>query len=162
MQLISILLTTFLLAIGGSTDVQQLPSIPVKTLDGSDVDLQSHAKNGKITVVSFWATWCAPCKRELDAISEMYPDWQEKYNMELIAVTIDGARALPRVAPMVKDKGWVFEVLSDSEQASQAALGFQTIPQTIVVDVDGEIVYSHNGYSDGDEMELEKFIAGLK
>jgi len=111
--------------------------------------------------LSFWATWCAPCKRELDAISKVYPDWQEQYNMELIAVTIDGARALSRVGPMVKEKGWQFEILADSEQTSQAALGFQTIPQTIVVDMNGEIVYSHNGYADGDEAALEKVIAGL-
>ena len=161
MQHISILLTTFFLSIGGATTVQQLPSIPMKTLSGEDVDLQSYAKNGKITVVSFWATWCSPCKRELDAITKVYSEWEEKYNMELIAVTIDGARALSRVGPMVDAKGWKFEVLADSQQASQAALGFQTIPQTIVVDTDGEIVYSHNGYKDGDELALEKVIAGL-
>ncbi len=161
MQLISILLTTFFLSIGGPGAVQQLPSIPMKTLSGEDVDLKSYAQNGKITVVSFWATWCSPCKRELDAISELYPDWQEKYNMELVAVTIDGARALSRVGPMVKEKGWEFAILADSEQASQTALGFQTIPQTIVVGMDGEIVYSHNGYKDGDELALEKVLAGL-
>jgi len=161
MQIITILLTTFLLSLGGSTVAQQLPSIPVKTLGGEDVDLQSYAKNGKITVLSFWATWCSPCKRELDAISELYPEWQKKYNMELIAVTIDGSRALPRVGPMVEEKGWAFVVLSDAEQATQVALDFQTIPQTIVVGLDGEIVYSHNGYKEGDEFELEKVIAGL-
>ena len=97
MQLISILLTTFLLSVSGSSTVQQLPSIPLKTLSGADVDLGSYAQNGKITVVSFWATWCAPCKRELDAVAEVYPDWQKKYNMELIAVTIDSERHFPEL-----------------------------------------------------------------
>ena len=161
MQLISILLTTFLLSISGSSAIQKLPSIPLKTLSGEDVDLGSYAQNGKITVVSFWATWCSPCKRELDAIAAVYPDWQKKYNMELIAVTIDSERALSRVGPMVTEKGWEFEVLSDINQASQAALSFQTIPQTFVVDLDGDIVWSHNGYKEGDEEELEGVIAGL-
>jgi len=161
MQFFSVLIVSFFLSVGTSPTIKQLPSIPLKTLSGEDVDLQSYAQNGKITVVSFWATWCAPCKRELDAITEVYPEWQEKYNMELIAVTIDGERALSRVAPMVEAKGWKFEVLSDTKEASQLALGFQTIPQTFVVDLDGEIVWSHNGYKEGDEGELEEVVAGL-
>jgi len=162
MQMICVLITTFLLSFSGSPAVQQLPSIPVKTLSGEDIDLASYAQNGKITVVSFWATWCAPCKRELDAINEVYADWQEKYNMELIAVTIDSERALSRVGPMAEEKGWEFTVLSDTQNASQQALGFQTIPQTFVVDLNGDIVWSHNGYKDGDEKELEEVIGGLR
>jgi cytochrome c biogenesis protein CcmG, thiol:disulfide interchange protein DsbE len=161
MQLIGILVTTFFLSVSGSPALQQLPSIQLKTLKGEDVDLLSYARNGKITVVSFWATWCAPCKREFDAIAEVYPDWQQKYNMELIAVTIDGARALSKVGPMVAAKGWDFEMLADADQVSQQALDYQTIPQTFVVDLDGNIVWSHNGYKPGDEKELEEVLADL-
>ena len=41
---------------------KQIPSVEVKTLDGQSVDIQEYAQNGKITVVSFWAIWCSPCK----------------------------------------------------------------------------------------------------
>jgi len=141
--------------------VNQLPSIEVKKLTGETVDLQSYANNGKITVISFWATWCSPCKRELDAIADIYPEWQEDYNMELLAVTIDDARALAKVRPMVESKGWEYEVLSDTKQACQQALNFQPIPQTFVVDLEGNIVYNHNGYKPGDEYELEEVLAEL-
>ena len=138
--------------------VNTIPSIDVKTLEGKVVNIQDYIGKGKVTVVSFWATWCSPCKRELDAIAEMYPDWQEKYDVELIAVTIDDSRAVAKVPAMVAAKGWEYTVLSDSKQKLQQALNFQTVPQTFLLDGDGEIVYSHSGYSPGDEYELEEEI----
>ncbi len=138
-----------------------LPNVVVKRLDGSTVNIQDYGQNGKITVLSFWATWCSPCKRELDAIAELYPEWQEKYNVELVAVTIDDARAISKVRPIIEQKGWPFEVLSDANQELKQALNFQAIPQTFVVDEKGEIVFEHSGYQPGDEYELEDAIAGL-
>jgi cytochrome c biogenesis protein CcmG/thiol:disulfide interchange protein DsbE len=137
------------------------PSIPVKTLDGKTVNTHDYTKKGKITVVSFWATWCTPCKRELDAIHEMYGEWTDKYNMQLLAITIDDARGLTKVPAMVQSKGWEFTVLADNKQELQQMLNFQTIPQTFLLNDAGEIVYAHNGYNPGDEFELEKKIAAL-
>jgi thioredoxin-related protein len=62
---------------------------------------------------------------------------------------------------MVQSKGWEFTVLADTKQELQQALNFQTIPQTFLLNDKGEIVYSHNGYNPGDEIELEKKIAAL-
>lgn len=138
-----------------------LPSVEVKTLDGQNIDIQEFAKNGKITVINFWATWCSPCKKELDAIADLYPDWQEEYNAELLAITIDTQRALAKVGPMVKSKSWEYTVLSDANQQLKQALNFQSIPQTFLLNQDGEIVYSHTGYVPGDEYELEDKIKDL-
>ncbi len=137
------------------------PSVSIKTLDGKSINIQEYTNNGKITVVSFWASWCTPCKRELDAIHEIYDEWVEKYDIQLLAITIDDARGLSKVPAMVKSKGWEFTVLADSKQELQRALNFQTIPQTFLLNQKGEIVYSHNGYNPGDELELEKKIADL-
>lgn len=138
-----------------------VPSIEVKTLKGETVDIQDYAKNGKITVLSFWATWCSPCKKELDALAELYPDWQEEYDMEIVAVTIDTRRAVAKVPGLVASKGWEFDILSDENQACQNALNFQTIPQTFLIDQEGNVVYAHNGYVHGDEYELEDKIKAL-
>ena len=161
MYMIILLLSFFLVSHDDAVTVNKLPSIEVKKLDGETVNIQSYGENGKITVLSFWATWCSPCKRELDAIADVYPDWQEMYNMELIAITIDDARALAKVRPMIESKGWEYEILSDPKQALQQALNFQTIPQTFVVNLQGEIVYSHNGYKPGDEYDLEDVLKEL-
>ena len=138
-----------------------IPSIDLKTLEGKTVNIQDYTGKGKITVLAFWATWCSPCKRELDAISEIYPDWQQNYEMELLAVTIDDARSMAKVPGLVETKGWDYTVLSDSKRALQKALNFQTVPQTFLVDQEGNIVYTHSGYNPGDELELEEKIAEL-
>ena len=78
-----------------------VPSVDIKTLEGKTVNIQDYTGKGKITVLSFWATWCSPCKRELDAISDIYEDWQKDYNMELVAVTIDDARSMAKVPALV-------------------------------------------------------------
>ncbi len=144
-----------------SSNGNPFPSVPVKTLDGKTVNTHDFTAKGKITVISFWATWCTPCKRELDAINEMYGEWTEKYNMQLLAITIDDARGLTKVPAMVQSKGWEFTVLADNKQELQQMLNFQTIPQTFLLNDKGEIVYAHNGYNPGDEIELEKKIAAL-
>ncbi len=150
------------LAISTSLFAQrEVPSVEIKTLDGKTVNIQDYAENGKITVLSFWATWCSPCKKELDAIADIYPDWQEDYDMELVAITIDTRRALAKVPAMVEAKGWEYEVLSDANQELQKALNFQTVPQTFVIDQNGQIVYAHSGYVPGDEYELEDTIKEL-
>lgn len=140
---------------------KKLPDVTIADLQGKPVNIQKFASDGKITVLSFWATWCAPCKRELDAISELYPTWSADYNTKLVAITIDNARALTQVKPLIEEKGWEFDVLVDSKQELQQALNFQAIPQTFVVDTEGNIVYQHEGYTPGDEYELEKVIKGL-
>jgi peroxiredoxin len=138
--------------------VKTLPSVVVKRLNGENVNIQEYGSNGKITVLSFWATWCAPCKRELDAVAELYPEWKDKYNVEVVAITVDNARAISKVRPIVEQKGWPFEILSDPNQELQQALNFQVIPQTYVVNRSGEIVYEHAGYQPGDEYVLEEVI----
>lgn len=143
------------------TAKKTLPDISIKNLEGEAINIQKYAKDGKITVISFWATWCVPCKKELNTIAEVYPKWQEDYDMELVAITIDNARSLRKVKPMVEAKGWKYAVLSDSDEVLKTALGFQTVPMTFLLDQDGNIVYEHNGYKPGDEVELENKIKGL-
>jgi len=155
------ILSAFVLAPESSpveVDGKTIPAIDLKTLDGKTVNIKDYVGQGKITVLSFWATWCSPCKRELDAVNEIYADWQEEYDMEMIAITIDDARGFAKVPAMVASKGWEYTVLSDSKQELQRALNFQTIPQTFLLNAEGEIVYSHSGYSPGDEYELEEEI----
>jgi len=135
-----------------------LPSVEINDMDGKTVNIQDYATEGKLTVLSFWATWCTPCKRELNNIAELYPEWQDKYNVQLVAVSIDNARTFPQVRPYITAQDWEYIVLSDINQNLQRALGFQTVPQTFLLDKNGHIIYDHNGYVDGDEYVLEEKI----
>ena len=68
-------------------EVEQLPDLEIKNLDGETINVLEHyGQSGQITVFSFWATWCVPCKKELNNIAEYYPDWQEEYGIKIVAV----------------------------------------------------------------------------
>ncbi|MEO0337952.1 MAG: TlpA disulfide reductase family protein [Bacteroidota bacterium] len=134
---------------------KQVPSVQLKTLKKQNVDIKKEIAKADYTVLSFWATWCAPCKRELNTIAEDYADWQEKYNMQLIAVTIDDQRMLSKVPGIVSSNWWEYIVLADENSALRNALNITSIPRTLLVDKEGNILYDHNGYKPGDEKELE-------
>jgi len=155
-------LSAFLMLTLSLSAQKTVPSVNITTLDGKAVNIQDYANNGKITVISFWATWCSPCKKELDAIADLYPAWVKEMDVELLAITIDNQRALASKVPGILDtKGWDYTILSDKDLKLQAALEFQTVPQTFILDKEGKIVYDHSGYTPGDEYELEKKLKEL-
>ena len=161
MKQLFLLLTTFIIMSAFVVADKEVPSVELKTSEGQTVNIRDYVAKGKPVILSFWATWCSPCKKELDAINEIYPDWVEEYDVELVAVTIDDARGMAKVPGMVGSKGWDFTILSDSKQNMLQALNFQTVPQTFLVDGEGNIVYTHSGYNPGDEYELEEKLKEL-
>jgi len=132
----------------------QLPSIALKHLDGRTVTTDTLSNNGKPFIIDFFATWCKPCIRELDAIAEVYEDWQQETGVKLITVSIDQGQNINKVKPLVDNHGWEYEVLLDANGDFKRALGIQMIPYVLIVDGNGNIVYKHNGYTDGAEEEL--------
>lgn len=139
----------------------QLPSVQLKTLDGKTVDTATLTNDGKPFVISFFATWCKPCNRELKAIHEVYPDWQEETGMKLIAISIDEAQNVSKVKPLVDSEGWEYEVLLDTNGEFKRLLGIQMIPHVIIVDGNGNIVESHSGYTEGSEEHIIEKVREL-
>lgn len=144
-----------------STAFAQLPSVNLKTIDGKTVNTAELQNDGKPFIIDFFATWCHPCNRELDAIAEVYEDWQKETGVKVIAVSIDQAQNINKVKPLVDGKGWEYEVLLDPNSEFKRALGIQMIPYTLIVDGKGTIVYKHNGYTDGAEEELIEKVREL-
>jgi thiol-disulfide isomerase/thioredoxin len=136
---------------------KSMPDVMIKSLDGQSVSTKKILEN-KLTLISFWATWCGPCKVELDALKSVYPSWQEKYGLQIVAITIDNPRQLSKVAPMIKAKGWPYLFFEDSIGNLKNKLNFQSIPQSYLVDRNGKVVWSNMGYAPGVELEIEKQI----
>ena len=158
-----VLLSLMALALSQNSIWAQLPAVTLKTMNGVEVRTDTLSNDGKPFIIDFFATWCKPCNRELDAISEVYEEWQEETGVKIFAVSIDQAQNINKVKPLVVAHGWDYEVLLDPNGDLKRALGCQMIPYTIIVDGKGEIVYKHNGYTDGAETELiEKVRALLK
>ncbi|NOY50409.1 MAG: TlpA family protein disulfide reductase [Chlorobi bacterium] len=135
-----------------------LPSVNIKTLDGQTVNFQSLTNNGKPMIVSFWALWCKPCKKELDAFNENYEDWQEETGVKIYAISIDDARSTAKVMPFVSGKDWEFDVLLDPNSDLKRAMNVNMIPHTFLIDGNGEIVYQHTSYYEGSEFELFELV----
>jgi peroxiredoxin len=152
--ILTCLLATFSLAAQNKT----LPVANVKSPEGQSISVKDLAPEGKITVFSFWATWCKPCIAELDAIKDLYPEWKEKYNVEFVAVSIDDARTLARVKTFATNKGWEYTIVTDASKEFQTAMNVSNPPLTVVVNQKGEIIFEHLGYTSGNELELEEKI----
>ena len=132
----------------------QLPAVTLKTMNGVEVRTDTLSNGGKPFIIDFFATWCKPCNRELDAISEVYEEWQEETGVKIIAISIDQAQNTGKVKPLVSNHGWEYEVLLDPNSEFLRVLGGHTIPYTLIVNGKGQIVYKHSGYTDGAETEL--------
>ena len=131
----------------------QLPSMQLNTLDGEKIALEEISNDNQLVIISLWATWCVPCKNELDAINDVYDDWTEETNVKLYAISVDDSRTVKRVKPLVYGKGWEFDILLDTNSELKRQLNAPTIPLTLLVK-NNEILYRHSGYSPGSEDEL--------
>jgi len=138
-----------------------IPSIALTDLNGKSINSLDLVKDGKITVLSFWATWCVPCKVELNTLSDNYTDLQKKYNAKVVAISIDDSRSSTKVKPYADAQRWDFSVLLDINQDFKRALNIQSVPFTILLDQTGKIAYTHSGYVEGDEVILEEEIGKL-
>ena len=156
-----ILFLTLSFAFSLNNVLAQLPAVTLKTMNGTEVRTDTLSNGGKPFIIDFFATWCKPCNRELDAINEVYEEWQEETGVKIFAVSIDQAQNINKVKPLVSNHGWEYDVLLDPNSEFLRAVGGQMSPYTLVVDAKGKIVYKHSGYTDGAETELIKKVREL-
>lgn len=147
-----ILSLTFLISLSIYSQTS-VPRVTLKDVDGNSRYTDSLGFTGPI-VFSFWATWCAPCKRELNTIAELYEHWQKETGVTFIAVSIDDQKTNMSVPMYVNAKGWEYLVLLDPNGDFKRAMGVNNVPHTFLVDKSGNIVYTHNNYAPGDEEKL--------
>ncbi len=151
-----------LLTIPAKTEkTTDIPSVKVKTLRGQEFDTKNFDNDGKPFVINFWATWCKSCVLELSTIHDLYPDWQDETGVKIIAVSIDDSRNSRRVAPFVKGRAWEYEIYLDPNGNFKRAMGISNPPHSFLYDGEGNLVWQHNGYAPGDEIELYDQILKL-
>ncbi len=136
-------------------------NVEVKTLEGQTVSTSTFDNDGKPIIISFWATWCSPCKRELNTIAEVYDEWVEETGVKLIAISIDDSRNVSKVAPYVNGSDWEYEVYLDPNGDFKRAMNVNNVPHTFLIDGNGNIVWQHNSYTPGDEDELYELVKKL-
>lgn len=162
MKLRTLLLALTLLVSGLGTAFAQLPSVKLKDINGKVIDTATLSNDGKPFIISFFATWCKPCNRELKAINEVYADWQDETGVKLIAISIDEAQNAQKVKPMVDAAGWEYQVLLDPNGDFKRAMGVNLIPHVFVIDGNGKIAESRSGYTEGSENHLLEKVKELE
>jgi peroxiredoxin len=127
-----------------------------------DVDGRTHALSDylgeNVIVLSFWATWCEPCKKELKKLEELYTTLKDD-GLAILAISMDEPETQGDVRPLVKQRGYTFPVLLDTESAVTNQFNpRRAAPYNLIIDRLQQIVWTHEGYVPGDEKKLEHAI----
>lgn len=131
---------------GESEKGMTAPDFEVTLLSGKTVKLSDY--RGKRVLLNFWATWCGPCVQEMPAfqrLSEDYPD-------DVVILAVNCGESKEEVESFVQKNGYTFPIALDENLEASNLYPATSIPLTLIVDEEGDIVYSSYGASDADTM----------
>ncbi len=149
------LLTAITLAIAAFTaQAQSVPDVKIKNMEGATVSTNTISNDGKPMIISFWATWCKPCIKELETINEVYAEWREQTGVKLVIVSIDDTRTTSSVAPFLNAKGWEYESYLDVNSDFRRAMNVNMVPHTFLLNGKREVINQHTSFAPGDEDKL--------
>ncbi len=146
--------------IGAKVEIEnKLPKMSLKMLNGKSTNISSFLEDGPI-LINFWATWCAPCIKEMKYLDKFNKNYGES-GFQIVSINTDTPRSLSKVKSFVKSRGYSFEVLTDPKSEFIRKVGGKVLPYLLLVNTDGTIFKRHMGYNPGDEITLEKEIGEL-
>lgn len=132
---------------------QSLPDVKVENAEGKTISTKSLTGK-KPLIISFWSLACKPCMQELNAINDALDDWREEADFDVVAVSVDNVRLKAPAKAKAEASGWDFICVYDENQDFKRALNISLTPNSFVVDAEGNIVFSHVGYTPGSEQLL--------
>ena len=146
-------------------------NIPLLNIDSSKVlnskgvmAIPTKAKEKKPTVLAFWLTTCIPCHMELATYTANYSQWKSEADFNFYAISIDFPHNFRKIAPIVKEKQFPFEVYWDRDRLFRSVMPGELngLPQVFIFDKDGKLAYRHKGFRPGDEIALFAKIKELQ
>lgn len=125
------------------SDLNKANDFEVLDINGNKVKLSDFY--GKPIVVNFWATWCGPCKTELPEFEEMYNEYNEKIEFLMVNLTDGYNDTVENVKEFIRENNYEFPVYFDTEYSATNAYRIYSIPQTLFIDKDGNIIKLYKG-----------------
>jgi thiol-disulfide isomerase/thioredoxin len=136
-----------------------VPGLKARDLGGAAFDLAETLAAGP-TVITFWATWCKPCRRELPELQKLLEIYGER-GLQVVAVNGDGPVDQAKIRPYVNALAFTFTVIPDPDGEIRRRFQVEVFPTTLLVDPGGRIVHRQVGYRRGDEAILAGHLETL-
>ena len=136
-----------------------LPDLSIKLIDGKQYRLSSLLENGPI-LVNFWATWCAPCKKEMIFLEEFHKKYSDQ-GFRVLAISTDSPKSMSKVKSYIRAKKHTFLVGLDPNQEVAKKMNAMVMPTVVLIDKDRKVSWYHQGFIPGDENEIEAQILQL-
>jgi thiol-disulfide isomerase/thioredoxin len=159
MQVVRTSFGLLLLFLSNTIQAQQLPEFSLKDLD-NNIRSFDDLKGEELTLFDFWATWCKPCRKAIPELNKIYDVYKER-GVQIIGVNCDGPRSTAKVAPMAKSLQIKYPVLLDINSDLMNEMNLANFPTLIAVNSKGKVVYIHEGFGLGDEIEIKEAIDDL-
>jgi len=133
-----------------------ISSLKLKKLNGKKVKLSTYLKEGPV-LINFWATWCAPCKKEMIHL-EILEKKYSKQGLSILAISTDSQKSLSKVRSFIRTKKYSFDVMLDPNHQVLKKMNASIMPTDILIGKDGSELWRHYGYLPGDEKYIEAEI----
>lgn len=134
---------------------QDVPAFTVKTLDGQTIDITKM--KGKVILLNFFATWCAPCMLEMPHVEKDI--WQKLKNENFIVLAVGREHSAEELIKFNKEKGFTFSIAPDPKRSVYSLFAKELIPRNYVIDKKGKIAFQGTGY---EEKEFKSMIEKIQ
>lgn len=133
----------------------RLPKVVITDVNGHAVSADSLSNGDKPMLISFFATWCGPCRRELSEVAPKLPDWNKETGVKLVVVSLDDPAQTDNVIEFAKGLGLdTADLYFDTTKAFAKAMGVSGIPHMLYLDGKGNVVNTSVGYAPGHDGEI--------
>ena len=154
MKKLIIFMCLLLFFIQAQAQINGLPKVLLRKLDGSKIYASELGNHGKPFIISFWATWCKFCLSGLNTISTTYSRWREETGVKLIAISTDRETKEGFVKSFVQKRKWPYEIYIDYKKGLYQHFKIREVPHTLIIDNNGQILWQKIGFNPGDEAEI--------
>ncbi len=136
-----------------------LPDLTIKLISGKKTRLSTLLEDGPI-LVEFWATWCAPCKKEMIFLEEYHKKYSDR-GFRVLAISTDSPKSMSKIKSYIRAKKHTFLVGLDPSQEVAKKMNAMVMPTVLLIDKDRKVSWFHQGFVPGDEKEIEAQILKL-